>query len=134
MDGDAVKPEDQGDIVPGAQLTDEQKEFHQKVKDAGWTEKTAFNYDEYQRTGGENAEDFGGMMQIYNVDWNDDYGDVGPELPELEKGLFGGEFRNRKGEHLAALQLEANVEGPSNKRIRKVIQCMHFLGRYSKFS
>ena len=30
-------------------------------------------------------------------EWNDDFGDVGPEYPDLEKQLFGGEFRMRTG-------------------------------------
>jgi hypothetical protein len=30
-------------------------------------------------------------------EWKEEYGDVGPEVPELEKILFGDVFRNRQG-------------------------------------
>lgn len=85
------------------------EEFLSKARDAGWTEKTAFNYDEYMRTGGEDR-DWHGAAKVY--EWKDEFGDVGPEVPELEKILFGGEFQMRKGAHTEHLDLEVNIEGP----------------------
>ena len=41
------------------------------------------------------------------------YGDVAPEVPELEKILFGGEFMMRRGEHLHNLtSIDVEIQGP----------------------
>lgn len=94
------------------------KEHEKRVKDAGWIETTAFNYEDFQRTDGDDA-DWHGAAQVY--EWSDEYGDVGPEVPELEKMLFGGEFQMRRGEHLENLELHVEVEGPINPgMVRKV--------------
>lgn len=85
-------------------------EFNEKARAAGWTEATAFNYDEFQRLGGNDA-DWHGAAKSY--EWKDEYGDVGPEVPELEKILFGGEFQMRKGEHYHNLaSIEVGLQGP----------------------
>lgn len=81
----------------------------------GWVMKSGFDYEKYGKSskelahlnatqGGENGDDalagldpVGGLREgdwannaaIYT--WNDDFGDVGPEFPELEKMLFGGD-------------------------------------------
>ncbi|KAF2773871.1 DEAD-domain-containing protein [Teratosphaeria nubilosa] len=86
-----------------------------KARDAGWTEKTAFDYDEYKRTGGD-SRDWAGAAPVY--EWHGEYGDVAPRVPELEGLLFGGEFQQRKGEHTQALEIEVNQEGP--KRIQPI--------------
>ena len=80
----------------------------QKARDHGWTETTAFNYDEFQRTGG-NDRNWLGAGKVY--EWSDEYGDVAPEVPELHDILFGGEFQMQKGEHLGAFELEVTAEG-----------------------
>ena len=46
-------------------------------------------------------------------EWDDEYGDVGPEVPQLEEQLFNNAFRLRQGKHMANLQLEVTVEGPN---------------------
>ena len=93
-------------------------EFLEKARAAGWTETTAFNYDQFLRTGG-NDGDFQGAGQKY--EWKDEYGDVGPEIPELEQILFGGEFQMRKGAHMNNISdYHVTVEGPTNTRITSV--------------
>lgn len=84
-------------------------EYEKKARDAGWTETTAFDYGEFQRTGGNDA-DWRGAAKKY--EWNDEYGDVGPEIKELEDILFGGEFQVRKGDHAQNLDLDVKIEGP----------------------
>ena len=39
----------------------------------------------------------GWMHRAKKYEWKDDYGDLAPEIPELEKELFGSELRMRKG-------------------------------------
>lgn len=79
-----------------------------KARDQGWTEAVAFDYEEFKRLGGNDA-DFHGSAKVY--EWKGEYGDVAPEVPELEKMLFGGEFQVRRGQHFDALDLEAAIEG-----------------------
>jgi hypothetical protein len=90
-------------------------ELVEKARAAGWNETTAFNYEEFQRTGG-NDTNWYGSARVY--EWKDEYGEVGPEVPELEDILFGGEFVMRQGEHMGALHYNVQQEGP--KRIQPV--------------
>ena len=86
------------------------EEYLQKARDKGWNETTAFDYDEFQRTGGNDGE-WLGAAKVY--EWKDEYGDVGPEVPELERILFGGEFQMRKGDSMSNLtEIEVALEGP----------------------
>ena len=68
----------------------------------GWVEKSAYNYDVYTKSSKEVDEakadyeangvevgEWAGNAAVYK--WDDDFGDVGPRFPELEKQLFGGE-------------------------------------------
>lgn len=79
-----------------------------KARDHGWVEPEAYNYSAYNA----NPED---LMEAPIIDdkpephwysqgavyeWDDEYGEVGPENPELEKGLFFSELRNKKGDKL----------------------------------
>lgn len=81
-----------------------------RAREAGWTDRTAIDYDTVQGGGDSNA-DWNGAARVY--EWSGEYGDVGPEVPELEEVLFGGDFVMRQGEHLANLDLEVTVEGPT---------------------
>lgn len=81
-----------------------------KAKDAGWTETTAFDYAAYEASGGNNA-DWRGAAKVY--EWNDDFGDVAPAVPELEEILFGSEHQMRKGAHIDNIShIEVQLEGP----------------------
>ena len=105
-----------GDATAGANMSKE--DYNAKARAAGWTETTAFDYDQFQRMGGNDAT-WHATAGVY--EWNDEYGDVGPEVPELERVLFGGEFQMTKGNHMEALDLEVTVEGPDKlSYIRKV--------------
>jgi hypothetical protein len=82
----------------------------------GWGPKVEYRYEAYNKSskdhqatlftdGDEATEDIGvggiargdwaSNAQVY--EWDQDYGDVGPEHPELEKQLFGGENHVRSG-------------------------------------
>ncbi|KAK4495052.1 hypothetical protein PRZ48_013379 [Zasmidium cellare] len=85
------------------------EELTKRARDQGWTETTAFDYDAFVRQGGNNA-DWYGAGEVY--EWSEDYGDVGPEIPELERILFGRELRLEQGEHIDQLQIKVDVQGP----------------------
>ncbi|KAK3635451.1 hypothetical protein LTR56_014735 [Elasticomyces elasticus] len=85
------------------------EEYIKNARNQGWNETTAFDYEQYNRTGGDNA-DWAGAGTKY--EFKGEYGDVAPEVPELELLLFGGEFQMKKGEHYKNLPIDAAVEGP----------------------
>ena len=95
-------------------------EAAQRARDAGWVERETYNYAAYNaapnaapnvassstlNTGG--AEGGAATEQTQNVpswasnaaryEWSDEYGDVGPPHPDLEKLLFKNELLNRTG-------------------------------------
>lgn len=51
----------------------------------GWVEKEVLDYSAMDGRSGEGG--FDGSARVY--EWNDEYGDVGPKIPEFEKELFG---------------------------------------------
>ena len=54
-------------------------------------------------------------------EWKDDYGDVAPRIPELEKLLFGDEFHQRTGNQLDVLtSIDVTIE--SETKIKKIKQ------------
>ncbi|KXT15560.1 hypothetical protein AC579_6533 [Pseudocercospora musae] len=81
----------------------------QRARDAGWTETVAFDYDAFQRTGG-NDGNWLGQAAVY--EWSGEYGDVAPSVPELEKLLFGTEHKVTEGSNMENLDLTVSLEGP----------------------
>ncbi|KAI5364672.1 Putative ATP-dependent RNA helicase DEAD-box, Helicase superfamily 1/2, ATP-binding protein [Septoria linicola] len=80
-----------------------------KARAAGWTETVAFNYDEFQRQG---DYEWLGNAKVY--EWSEEYGDVAPGHPELERQLYGGEDRVTAGDHRKVLdEIEVAIEGPT---------------------
>lgn len=62
----------------------------------GWVEKEVLDYSTMEGRSSEGA--FDGSARIY--EWNDEYGDVGPSIPDLEKELFGNPEDGDSGEGL----------------------------------
>lgn len=88
-----------------ATLTLSKEEFRNKAVAKGWTETTAYDYGAFQegfQTGSH------GASQKY--EWNDEYGDVAPKIPDLERILFGGEFQVSKGKHMENLPVEVALD------------------------
>lgn len=77
----------------------------QAAREAGWVDTTDVDYT-HQNAAGEWYGSGG------KYEWLDDYGDVAPDIPELEMILFGSEHQVRSGEHMEALDAEVRVEGP----------------------
>lgn len=97
-------------IVPTAKLSG------QTPQEYGWVSKTVYNYETYLKSpkeladtqataiateevedavGGVRAGDWANNAAIYT--WDDEYGDVGPAFPELERQLFGSEYHVKTG-------------------------------------
>lgn len=120
MDGENARADTPVDnSVPAAELTEQQKAHLQRAKEAGWTEREQFDYEGLGHSDRDDGDWFG-AAKVYQIEWQDAYGEVGPEIPELEAVLFNGEFQQRKGEHMEGLEFDVQVDGPDNKRIHKV--------------
>ena len=66
-------------------------EASQRTKEAGWVPRQPFDYSDEASTWAADAQRY---------EWKDEYGDVGPEDPELEKMLFRDEQKMEVGEHI----------------------------------
>ena len=95
-------------------------ESAQRARDAGWVERETYDYAAYNagphaapkaapdaapnagnREDGETTEQTKDIpswaANAMKYEWSDEYGDVGPAHPELEKQLFKNELLNRTG-------------------------------------
>jgi hypothetical protein len=88
----------------------EAAEHKERAKDAGWVDTIPVDYNVQQSSRDDDLANYLKHSAVY--EWDDEYGDVGPEMPELEQDLFGGDFRVRQGNHMDKLQFEVTVEGP----------------------
>ncbi len=112
----AALPETNTDAAPAASAPTQKN-----PQEHGWVAPTAYDYATYTKSSKELAEAqasfanqasegesedinaVGGLRQgdwannaaVY--EWSDEYGDVGPRHPELEKQLFGSVFHVRSG-------------------------------------
>ncbi|KKK14946.1 hypothetical protein ARAM_002594 [Aspergillus rambellii] len=115
-----------------AALTDVTNEQTNKNADAatiarekGWAQPEVYNYEKYTAAPPPPADTLAEEVvqesvpewaaQAAKYEWNDEYGDIGPENPELEEMLFRNEFINRTGLKLGALQ---NIEVFAESRER----------------
>ena len=78
------------------------QEAHALARDRGWVEPQGFDYAQYNATGKEAAaaealQGSGWAHSAVKYEWLEEYGDVGPVVPQLEEQLFRSEFRNRRG-------------------------------------
>lgn len=80
----------------------------QRVKDANWGEPTKFDYESYNAGSREERQAVAAAQEgpewaatATKYEWSDEYGDVGPAHPQLERLLFGDETKMEKGEELA---------------------------------
>jgi ATP-dependent RNA helicase DDX3X len=118
-DGVAV-PQDSNDghqdtfdttALAGALNEADEAAFKDKAQEAGWVGTIPVNYNVQQSNREDELAAYAASSAVY--EWDDEYGDVGPEVPQLEEQLFNNAFRLRQGKHMANLQLEVTVEGPN---------------------
>lgn len=100
------------DMTPlaGALTEAEVAAFKERAQDAGWVATQPVDYSIRQSSRDDEMAHYLAESAVY--EWDDEFGDVGPEVPELEEQLFGGHFRVRQGQHMNNLQFEVTVEGP----------------------
>lgn len=100
------------DMTPIAEVLSEAEKAanRERARDAGWVETVPVDYNVQQTTREDDYAHYLRNSAVY--EWDDEYGDIGPEVPELEQDLFGGDFRVRQGQHMDKLQFEVTVEGP----------------------
>lgn len=96
--------------VNGAINEVEASAMRDRAKEAGWVDTIPVDYNVQQTGRTDEYANYLANSAVY--EWSDEYGEVGPEIPELEKQLFGGDFRVRQGEHMNNLQFEVAIEGP----------------------
>ncbi|KAF2254582.1 P-loop containing nucleoside triphosphate hydrolase protein [Trematosphaeria pertusa] len=85
----------------------------QKAKDAGWTNPIPFNYETVAggqpdvRDEGRDSANWLSDAVVY--EWDDDFGEVGPPNPELEKVLYENPDMMRAGGAIQALSFQVIV-------------------------
>jgi ATP-dependent RNA helicase DDX3X len=80
----------------------------------GWTNPIPFQYDTV--VGGsaqpdDTRADAPWLSQAVIYEWDDDFGEIGPENKELEAILFQDPTMQRVGDHVKALLFEVTVQG-----------------------
>lgn len=61
------------------------------------------------------------LHKAAKYEWDDEYGEIGPEVPELEEQLFHNKHIVRRGNDIKALDFEVKLEGPTPVRpVRQV--------------
>ncbi|XHG09393.1 hypothetical protein AWENTII_012455 [Aspergillus wentii] len=95
------------------------------AREKGWTAPEGYDYTKYtaeplpkpaeEQEQGEQGELPEWAAKATKYEWKDEFGDVGPHIPELEEMLFRSEFINRAGLKLGNLQ---NIEVIAESRER----------------
>lgn len=96
------------------------------VKEKGWAERQAYDYKKFsndrstrEAEAGDTAEEAQPVYQdnwlssAVRYEWDDEFGEVGPEIPKLEEQLFKDQFRQEKGTFLGAYEFKVTCEGPN---------------------
>ena len=81
-------------------------EAAQRSRDAGWVEPVKYDYEAYNTDSKEMRESLDPAVELptwaanaTKYEWKDEYGDVGPVHPELERALFGQDLRVTEGKY-----------------------------------
>ena len=76
----------------------------QRLRDHGWVEREKYDYETYNAGTREEREAVERLHEVpawasnaAKYEWKDEYGDVGPEHPQLEAMLFRAEHRMQTG-------------------------------------
>lgn len=72
------------------------EEAERKAREMGWVKPTPYDYASFHAV--KEAKDWAATATRY--EWKDEYGDVGPAVPELEKQLFHNDYITRVGRKL----------------------------------
>jgi ATP-dependent RNA helicase DDX3X len=110
------------------------EEANKKARDHKWVDKTEYDYNRYNPKD-KNAPPSDSVdlpswaSNAVKYEWQDEWGDVGPRVAELEAELFDLEFLHRKGHNYNKLELEVKAEGGVHiDPIAKVRSTVNMLG------
>jgi ATP-dependent RNA helicase DDX3X len=110
--GNGVNVEaDKADQTPGNK---ELAENLAALKEKGWNNPIPFNYESVAGASvkpEDAAEEPAWLGGAAIYEWDDDFGDIGPENPVLEEELFRGEHLMKAGHQIKALQFDVKIEG-----------------------
>ena len=106
-------------------------EAAKEARDKGWVEPQEYDYSAAAAppAGVAQIGDQGAPSWAHNAvkyEWKEDYGDVGPKIPELEEQLFRSEFLNRKGlkfDELCSIKVTAEAE----EKPAPIVEVSHLL-------
>ncbi|KAI9697485.1 MAG: hypothetical protein M1820_007820 [Bogoriella megaspora] len=91
-----------------------------KARKHGWVEAEKYDYNHYLDDKNVPDDTKAWASKAARYEWSDEFGDVAPALPELEKQLFEDEHIMRQGPEIAGLEYKALVEGPVKvQRVQK---------------
>ncbi|KAJ9660954.1 hypothetical protein H2201_006682 [Coniosporium apollinis] len=94
----------------------EKIDAREKARLHGFVERTPYDYSVYasgrKDDDGADREEPAWLANAAIYEWNDDYGDVGPAIPQLEIELFGSDYRMQAGTKFDAFKYEVTVEAP----------------------
>jgi ATP-dependent RNA helicase DDX3X len=99
---DFVKTEDMAEALPAVNGPPKDQEAYDRAREKGWsapeptTNYPAENGAEAQPTESPFVEQ-DWMHSAAKYEWNEEFGDVGPKIPELEAQLFNPELKPQKG-------------------------------------
>ena len=120
--GVAVDGEPQVTETQAAAPNKELAENLVKLREKGWITPVPFKYDTVKDQSAPDAPtvtapgaepDWLGGAAIYQ--WDDEFGDIGPENPALEEELFRGENLMKAGGAIKALDFDVKVEGGTGR-------------------
>lgn len=87
------------------EVKDDGADHAERVRNANWTQREKFNYDAYNADTREKREAVEAEQDLpawahgaARYEWSEEYGDIGPEFPELEKLLFRDDTKTSKGD------------------------------------
>ena len=89
-----------------------------KAREHKWVEPQKYDYSIYNKQSGDTGTDISQSRQYEwassagKYEWKDEYGEVGPRVPELEKQLFNNDLRMKHGDNFNAFEFQVLVEGP----------------------
>ena len=109
-------PEETTNIATDANGADDNKvDAAEKARAHGFVERVPYDYSIY--TSGRNDAEGGAtsaapawLADAAVYEWLDEYGEVGPPIPELEMDLFGSDYRMQSGPKLDAFKYFVTTE------------------------
>lgn len=125
-DSNGAGDDDAGDNGAGEKI-----DAREKARLHGFVERTPYDYSVYatgRKDDDADREEPAWLANAAVYEWNDDYGDVGPAIPELEIELFGSDYRMQAGTKFDAFKYEVTVEAPEPVHLIREVSNIFMIG------